>query len=211
MTISAFFLRTLTRLRKPTSSNGWQVSSLSASSTAVICLAVAASARPCRLMISASTMSGHLGQVLARLLRHAAQRDAALLGFDHAGGSASYEQQVVAGTVGEEELPNGHAFAGVAIELGVVLEDPPGGPKQRVDPLACALLRRKGHRLELQRRWRRLRRAARSLRDDGRRRQITRDGRRPSDRALPQGIDNPTSVEPKRLTKTHAGETPAQR
>src|SRR5690606_23209881 len=84
---------------------------------------------------------GQLGLVAGSLLGHATEGDAGLLGLDHAAGFATDEQQVVAGAGPGLELAHGHAFLRIAVEVGVVLDDPASSAKQRVDPFARQLFR----------------------------------------------------------------------
>ena len=105
--------------------------------------------REAKLIGPARQMVRHLDHVLSGLLCKAAQCHATFLRLDHAGGPAAYEEKVVARTVRQEKLAYRHAVTRVAVEVGVILDDPPGGTKQCVDPLACALLGCKGHRLNL--------------------------------------------------------------
>jgi hypothetical protein len=44
--------------------------------------------------------------------------------------------------IGQGELADGYALAGVAVEIGLVLQDPAGGSQQRVDLFAWDLFRR---------------------------------------------------------------------
>jgi hypothetical protein len=84
-------------------------------------------------------------QVAARLLGHAAERDAGLLGLDHAAGPAGDEQQVVAGAAGQLKLAHRHALGRVAVDVCRVLQHPAGGRQQRVDARAGLLLGTRGH------------------------------------------------------------------
>jgi hypothetical protein len=90
-------------------------------------------------------MLRQLHHVFGGLLGNAAEGHACLLGLDDAGRLAADEQQVVAGAIGQRELAHGHAFAGVAVEVGVVLDDPARCGEQGVDLLSGALFGSGGH------------------------------------------------------------------
>jgi hypothetical protein len=70
------------------------------------------------------------------LLGNTTQGDAGFLGLDDAGRLAADQQQVITGTGGQRELANGDAFAGIAIEIVPVLDEPSGRPQQLVNSRA---------------------------------------------------------------------------